>query len=87
MVVLFNKCFSTGTIPINPILKNPKVDARDPNNYRFITSTSSVYKLYCQILNHRPTAWSEVNNVLCDEQNGFRPDSWSQTMLAALQMC
>ena len=29
--------------------------------------------VYCQILNHRLTAWSEVNNVLCDEQNGFRP--------------
>ena len=80
MVVLFNTCFSTGTIPeewsrgiINPILKNPKADARDPNNYRGITITSSVYKLYCQILNHRLTAWSEINNVLCDEQNGFRP--------------
>ena len=32
-----------------------------------------MYKLYCQILNHRLTAWSEANNVLCDEQNGFRP--------------
>ena len=80
MVVLFNKCFSIGTMPeewsrgINPILKNPKTDARDvPNNYRGITITSSVYKLYCQILNHRLTAWSEVNNVLCDEQNRFRP--------------
>ena len=79
MVELFNKCFSTGTMPeewsrgiINPILKNPKADARDPNNYRGITITSSVYKLYCQRLNHRLTAWSEVNNVLCDEQNGFR---------------
>ena len=54
MVVLFNTCFSTGTIPeelsggiINPILKNPKPDARDPNNYRGSTITSSVYKLYC----------------------------------------
>ena len=32
-----------------------------------------MYKLYCQILNHRLTAWSEVNYVLCDQQNGFRP--------------
>ena len=80
MVVLFNTCFSTGKIPeewshgiINPILKNPKADARGPNNYRGTTITPSVYKLYCQILNHRLTAWSEVNNVLCDEQNGLRP--------------
>ena len=40
MVVLFNTCFSTGTILeewsrgiINPILKNPKLDARNPNDY------------------------------------------------------
>ena len=79
-IVIFNKCFSTETMHeewsrgiINPILKNTKANARDPNNYRGITITSSVYKLYCQILNHRLTAWSEVNNVLCDEQNGFRP--------------
>ena len=58
---------------INTILKNPKADACDHNSYRGITITSSVYKLYCQILNHRLTAWSEVNNVLCDEQHGFRP--------------
>ena len=32
-----------------------------------------MYKLYCRILNHRLSAWSEVNNVLCVEQNGFRP--------------
>ena len=32
-----------------------------------------MYKLYCQILNHRLIEWSEVNNVLCDEQNGFKP--------------
>ena len=63
MVVLFNTCFSTGTMPeewsrgtINPILKNPEADVRDPNNYRGIIITSSVYKLYCQILNHRLTA-------------------------------
>ena len=43
MVVLFKKFFSTGTMPeewsrdiINPILKNPKAEARDPNNYYII---------------------------------------------------
>ena len=48
MTVLFNTCFSTGTIPeewsrgiINPIVKDPKADTRDPNNYRGITITSS----------------------------------------------
>ena len=52
MVVLFNKCFSTETMPeewsrgnINPILKNPKADARDPNNYSGITVISTYCKL------------------------------------------
>ena len=44
---------------------------------KIISLSLSVYKLYCQILNHRLTAWSEVNNVLCDEQNGFRPGRYT----------
>ena len=55
--------------------------------YIVITITSSVYKLYCQILNHRLIAWSEVNNVLCDEQNGFRPGRCTIDHAGNLQMC
>jgi hypothetical protein len=27
---------------------------------------------YCNILNHRLSSWPENNNILYDEQNGFR---------------
>ena len=57
MTVLFNTCFSTGTIPeewsrgiINPILKDPKADTRDPNNYRGITITSSARQSVSELL-------------------------------------
>ncbi len=76
---LFNICFTSGEIPeswtrgiINPIPKKLKEDQRNPQNYRGITITSSVYKLYCYVLNRRLTQWADDHNVLFDEQNGFR---------------
>ena len=57
---------------INPILKNLGDNPRDPLNYRRITITSSVYKIYCSIPNYRLSSWIESNNILCDAQNGFR---------------
>ena len=57
---------------ISPILKDVNADPRDPLNYRGITITSLVYKIYCSLLNHRLSHWIESNNILCDEQNGFR---------------
>ena len=44
----------------------------DPLNYRGITITSATYKLFCSILNNRLTRALELNNVIADEQNGFR---------------
>ena len=79
LLKLFNKCFSTGLIPdswkkgiISPIHKSPTTDRRDPLNYRGITLTSSVYKLYCNILNDRLSKWESSNKILTDNQNGFR---------------
>ena len=76
---LFNTCLRSSTVPelwsrgiIKPILKNCNDDPRDPLNYRGITITSSVYKLYCSILNKRLANWFEVHGIICDEQNGFR---------------
>ena len=76
---LFNKCFTTGIIPsawkqgiINPIPKSTTADRTDPLNYRGITITSSVYKLYCIILNNRLSNWETENSVIADNQNGFR---------------
>ena len=77
--VLFNICFDKGTIPsewgkciINPIPKSSTSDPRDPLSYRGISLASAMYKIYASILNARLTHWSEDNNVLADEQGGFR---------------
>ena len=79
LLALFNKCFATGIIPtawkqgiINPIPKSTTADRRDPLNYRGITLTSSVYKLYCIILNNRLSTWENENSVIADYQNTFR---------------
>ncbi|XP_053391650.1 uncharacterized protein LOC128554398 [Mercenaria mercenaria] len=76
---LLNSCFMLGLIPeswshgiINPIPKSSTADRRDPLSYRGITLTSVVYKIYCNILNRRLSAWEDENNILHDEQNGFR---------------
>ena len=79
LLALFNKCFTTGTIStawkqgiINPIPKSTTTDRRDPLNYRGITLTSSVYKLYCIVLNNRLSNWENEHSVIADNQNGFR---------------
>ncbi len=76
---LFNACFQLGRVPdiwnrgiINPIPKSSALDPRVPLNYRGITMASSIYKLYCGILNSRLCVWSEANKKLVDAQNGFR---------------
>ena len=77
--ILFNICFDKGVIPndwgkgiINPIPKSSTVDARDPLSYRAITLASCMYKLFSSILNTRLSKWIEENNILAEEQNGFR---------------
>ena len=79
LLSFFNCCFNSGSIPdiwsrgiINPILKDPNSDTRNPHNYRGITITSAVYKLFCSILNSRLSNLLEMNHGLCEEQNGFR---------------
>ena len=49
-----------------------KGPANDPNNYRGITILSCFGKLFTSILNERLTDFIESNNVLGQEQAGFR---------------
>ncbi len=79
MVKLFNICFKHGIIPsawqkgiINPIPKSGDKDPRIPLNYRGITLTSHMYKIYCTVLKIRLNAYLERNKILVEEQNGFR---------------
>lgn len=75
---LYNVCFSHGIVPdmwcqsiICPILKNGK-DYRDPLGYRGISLMSTVAKVFSQIMNERLVRYLENNNLLSEEQNGFR---------------
>ncbi len=86
---LFSKCFDTCMAPdllvkgiINPITKNSSKDRREPLNYRGITLSSCVYRLYCSILNCRIGIWAEENDLI-DEQNGFRKGRSCQDHLSS----
>ncbi len=61
---------------IYPIPKDCSKDRREPLNYWRITLSSCVYKLYCSILNCHIGIWAEENDLIEDEQNGFRK-GWS----------
>ena len=76
---LFNVCLDTGIFPsmwkigvINPVPKTNMQDDKDPSSYRGITLAVSSYKLFCSIINNRLMEWEENENILMDEQNGFR---------------
>ena len=74
----FNLCFTTGLNPtdwdysnIKPIPKKDK-DQRDPLNNRCITIMCCISKIYSKILNARLQKYLEENDILVEEQNGFR---------------
>ncbi len=75
----FQLCFDSGLIPsiwtqaiISPIPKCKSSDPRIPLNYRGLSILSCVYKIYTAILNSRILLYLEENDLLHDEQNGFR---------------
>ena len=76
---LFNYCFRNAIVPSNwnksvikPIPKTSK-ESKNPNDFRGISLQSVIMKTYCRILNSRLSEWIELNSVLSEEQNGFRP--------------
>ena len=75
---LFKVCFTHSIVPdawcqsiICPLLKKGK-DVCDPLSYRSISLMSTVSKAFSQILNDRLVKYLENNNLLSEEQNGFR---------------
>jgi len=88
---LFNVCFQTGQIPslwsksiINPIPKSGNKDARDPMSYRGISLAATMYKMYTSLLNERIVKWSDANELIVEEQNGFRKKRSTIDHLASL---
>ena len=76
---LFQLYFDTGIVPkvwteaiIKPLPKSPENDPKIPLNYRGISLLSCVGKLYTSILNSRLGKFLENNNLISEEQNGFR---------------
>ena len=75
---LFSTCFEHNIIPsvwyntiIQPILKRGK-GSRDPSNYRGISLMSTIAKLFSSILNDMICSYLDENDLLCEEQNGYR---------------
>lgn len=77
LCTLFNKIFATGQFPytwgesvICPVYKSGITS--DPNNYRGISITTTMYKIFSCILNKRLYNWAEHNNIIDEAQAGFR---------------
>ena len=75
---LFNLILKTGIIPsewcisfISPIYKN-KGEKSDPNNYRGISIISCLGKLFTALINERLTKFTDLNEIIGEEQAGFR---------------
>ena len=49
-----------------------KGETNDPNNYRGVSLLSEFSKIFTFILNRRLKPWSEANDVIGNEQAGFR---------------
>ena len=76
---LFQLCFDNRTIPqvwlkalIIPIPKSFNNDPRVPLNYRGFSLLNCICKIYSSVLNDRIRKYLEQNQLLADEQNGFR---------------
>ena len=79
IVKFFNIILESGIVPedwtigiIKPMYKN-KGDINDVNNYRGITLLSCMGKLFTSILNSRLYTYLTSENILGNEQAGFRP--------------
>ena len=78
LLKFFNICFKSGLSPfdwdrsdIKPIPKKDK-DPQDPLNNRCITIMCCIAKIYSSVLNANLQAFLDSNEILVDEQNGFR---------------
>lgn len=89
---LINNVFMSEVFPIQwsrgliyPLFKGGPEEARlDPGKYRGITLLSVVGKIYSSVLNNRLSIFCEKNNLLSDEQAGFRPERSTSDQLFTL---
>uniref|UniRef100_A0A1Y1LYJ1 Reverse transcriptase domain-containing protein n=1 Tax=Photinus pyralis TaxID=7054 RepID=A0A1Y1LYJ1_PHOPY len=74
---LFNRVLQTEDVPqswanVKMQMVFKKGDRMNPHNYRSIALLNSITKLFTNIIYNRLYKWCEENNVLPDEQAGFR---------------
>ena len=76
---LFSFCFEKHIVPslwlksvVRPIPKSSDKNPYVPLNYRGISLISCIGKIYSSILDNRLISYLDENNILVDEQNGFR---------------
>ena len=77
MLEFFNNILNTEEVPISftksivfPLYK--KGDFNNVNNYRGISFTDAISKLFTAILLNRLNKWVELNGILKEFQAGFR---------------
>ena len=64
-----------------------KKDPFSPLNYRGISLLSCVCKLYSFILSNRIVLYSNICNILVDEQNGFRKNRFCSDHIFTWPSC
>ena len=69
---------------LNKPIPKPGEDPLNPSDYMGISLQSVIMKIFCSILNARLGEYLEDNNLLAEEQNGFRRDGGCIDHLFAL---
>jgi hypothetical protein len=89
LTALFRKILDSGQIPLDwklghvvPIFKSG--DKHDPSNYRPVSLTCIVSKLFERILYSRVYAYLTANNLLSSDQHGFRENLSCETQIITL---
>ena len=93
LVYIFNQSLQDGRHPlvwkqanVFPIFK--KGDRADPANHRTVSLTSYICKILESIIRDAVFDHLQVNNILCEEQFGFRSGrSCNLQLLETLQLC
>jgi hypothetical protein len=92
LLELFNNIFDKSTFPddwsmavLHPLHK--KGDIKHPDNYRGISLLNIGSKLYSFILNKRLNKWIQVNNIIGEEQAGFREKRCTADHVFTLVAC
>ena len=83
---LYNKSYFPNDWSISIIIPIPKQgDKNIPDNYRGISLQPVISKIYTTILNKRLSDWSNENNIIGEEQAGYRKSYSTSDNLFCLQ--